>query len=271
MQKFMNRTTRLLFLFLVISNSVFSQVVRKYSNDFLEIGVGARGLGMSNAQVATADDAYASYYNPAGLINIPNTFQIGFMHNEYFAGIAKYDYLVVAIPVVPKKRVIGFSFYRFGIDDIPNTLFLIQPDGSINYNNITSFSSADYAFMFHYAEALPIPGLSIGGTAKIIYRQIGSFAKAYGFGIDAALQYRIFRYFTPEVEFNNTYWSNGTRNGRDQLFITPGLLIGRLPIAPGLGWTVGFGYQTAITPKFQASPLLPAYDHAWLLTTRFAF
>ena len=88
---------------------------------------------------------------------------------------------------------------------------------------------------------------------------------------NAALQYRIFRYFTPEVEFNNTYWSNGTRNGRDQLFITPGLLIGRLPIAPGLGWTVGFGYQTAITPKFQASPLLPAYDHAWLLTTRFAF
>ena len=178
-------------LFLVLSNVSFSQVVRKYSNDFLEIGVGARGLGMSNAQVATANDVYASYYNPAGLINIPNTFQIGFMHNEYFAGIAKYDYLTVAVPIKPKKQVIAFSFYRFGIDDIPNTLFLIQPDGSINYNNITSFSSADYAFMLHYANALPIPGLSIGGTAKIIYRQIGSFAKAYGFGIDAAVQYQV--------------------------------------------------------------------------------
>jgi len=187
----MNRSTRILCLFLMISTSAFSQVVRKYSNDFLEIGVGARGLGMSNAQVASADDVYASYYNPAGLVNIPNTFQLGFMHNEYFAGIAKYDYLTVAIPITPKKRVIGFSFYRFGIDDIPNTLFLIQPDGSINYNNITSFSSADYAFMFHYAQTLPIPGLSIGGTAKIIYRQIGSFAKAYGFGIDAGLQYQV--------------------------------------------------------------------------------
>ena len=187
----MKRTTLLVLLFLVTGSAVFGQVVRKYSNDFLEIGVGARGLGMSNAQVATADDAYASYYNPAGLVNIPNTFQLGFMHNEYFAGIAKYDYLTVAIPVTPKKRVIGFSFYRFGIDDIPNTLFLIQPDGSINYNNITSFSSADYAFMFHYAEALPIPGLTIGGTVKIIYRQIGSFAKAYGFGIDAGLQYQV--------------------------------------------------------------------------------
>jgi hypothetical protein len=187
----MNKTTRLFLLFLVLSTPAYSQVVRKYSDDFLEIGVGARGLGMSNAQVATANDVYASYYNPAGLVNIPNTIQLGFMHNEYFAGIAKYDYLVVAIPVTPKKRVIGFSFYRFGIDDIPNTLFLIQPDGSINYNNITSFSSADYAFMFHYAEALPIPGLSIGGSVKVIYRQIGNFAKAYGFGIDAGLQYQV--------------------------------------------------------------------------------
>jgi hypothetical protein len=187
----MNKTARLFLLFLVLSTPAYSQVVRKYSDDFLEIGVGARGLGMSNAQVATANDVYASYYNPAGLVNIPNTIQLGFMHNEYFAGIAKYDYLVVAIPVTPKKRVIGFSFYRFGIDDIPNTLFLIQPDGSINYNNITSFSSADYAFMFHYAEALPIPGLSIGGSVKVIYRQIGNFAKAYGFGIDAGLQYQV--------------------------------------------------------------------------------
>jgi hypothetical protein len=86
-----------------------------------------------------------------------------------------------------------------------------------------------------------------------------------------ALEYRIFHYFTPELEFNNTYYSNGTRNGRDQLFITPGLIIGRLPLAPGLGWTIAVGYETAITPKYQASPLLPAYDHAWLLSTRFAF
>lgn len=173
-----------------LASSVSAQLVAKYSDDFLNIGVGARGMGMSNAQVASVSDAYAAYYNPAGLVQIPNTFQIGFMHCEYFAGVAKYDYLTLAIPVTPKKRVIGFSFYRFGIDDIPNTLFLIQPDGSINYNNITSFSSADYAFMFHYAQALPIPGLSIGGSVKVIYRQIGDFAKAYGFGIDLGAQYR---------------------------------------------------------------------------------
>ncbi|MDB5283933.1 MAG: hypothetical protein JWO06_3008, partial [Bacteroidota bacterium] len=162
-----------------------------YTNEFLDIGVGARGLAMSNAQVASTSDAYSNYYNPAGLVYIPNTFQVGIMHSEYFAGIAKYDYVTLAVPIQPEKRVIGFSFFRFGVDDIPNTLFLVQPDGSVDYSKISSFSAADYAFMFHYAQVLPVKGLSIGGSVKVIYRQIGHFAKAYGFGIDAGLQYRL--------------------------------------------------------------------------------
>ncbi len=181
----------LLFFILFLGTAAFSQTVRKYSNEFLNIGVGARGLAMSNAQVATISDAYSSYYNPAGLVHIPNTFQIGVMHSEYFAGIAKYDYVSLAVPIKAQKSVIGFSFFRFGIDDIPNTLFLVQPDGSVDYSKITSFSAADYAFMIHYAQVLPIKGLSLGGTAKIIYRHIGKFAKAYGFGIDLGLQYRL--------------------------------------------------------------------------------
>jgi hypothetical protein len=40
------------------------------------------------------------------------------------------------------------------VDDIPNTLFLIEPDGSINYNNIQTFSSADYAFLLSYGQKI---------------------------------------------------------------------------------------------------------------------
>lgn len=186
----MKRTTILAFI-IVTANCLFGQTVRKYSNEFLQIGVGGRGLAMANAQVATTADVYSSYYNPAGLVHIPNTFQAGIMHSEYFAGIAKYDYVTFAVPFQDHKRVIGFSFTRFGIDDIPNTLFLVQPDGSVDYTKITSFSAADYAFQLHYAQQLPVKGLSIGGTAKVLYRQIGKFAKAFGFGIDLGLQYRI--------------------------------------------------------------------------------
>jgi hypothetical protein len=88
--------------------------VRNTLNDFLNIGVRARGLGMGNAQVASTEDVYSGYYNPAGLANIPNTFQVGLMHSEYFAGIAKYDYGSFAVPVQDHKRVLGFSFFRFG-------------------------------------------------------------------------------------------------------------------------------------------------------------
>jgi hypothetical protein len=101
-----------------------------------------------------------------------------------------YDYASIAVPLPDKKRVFGFSFFRFGVDNIPNTLFLYGSDGSINYNNITSFSTADYAFMFHYAQQLIVPGLTVGGTAKIIYRSLGPFGNAVGFGIDLGLQYR---------------------------------------------------------------------------------
>jgi hypothetical protein len=77
------------------------------------------------------------------------------------------------------------------VDDIPNTLYLVEPDGTINYNNIRSFSSADYAFLFSYAQSLVSTEdrhISFGANAKVIHRNVGSFARAWGFGIDAGIQ-----------------------------------------------------------------------------------
>lgn len=167
-----------------------SAQIPKYSNEFLAIGVGARALGMSNAFVASADDVTAGYWNPAGLTRMSSDKQIGLMHAEYFAGIAKYDYLSFAMHL-DSTSTAGVSLIRFGIDDIPNTLELYDSDGNINYDRISRFSAADYALVFHYARKMKIPGLSFGGNVKVIYRQIGKFAQAYGFGLDAGVQYRV--------------------------------------------------------------------------------
>ncbi len=170
----------------------FSQF-RKYSNEFLNIGAGARGLAMGNAQVASVNDASAGYWNPAGLTGVKDNPDISLMHAEYFSGIAKYDYASIAIPVQDNKRTIGFSLLRFAVDDIPNTLFLVEPDGSINYNNIQAFSSADYAFLFSFAQNLREDEdrlISFGANAKVIYRKVGQFANAWGFGLDAGVQMR---------------------------------------------------------------------------------
>lgn len=179
-----------IFCLLAIAESTHAQF-RKYSNEFLNIGAGARGLGMGGAQVASANDGNAGYWNPAGLTNIKDYPVVNFMHAEYFSGIGKYDYGSVAIPLSDKKRTIALSLLRFGVDDIPNTLYLVEPDGSINYNNIRSFSSADYAFLFSYAQSLKQKGnklISFGANAKVIYRNVGTFAKAWGFGLDAGIQ-----------------------------------------------------------------------------------
>lgn len=164
---------------------------RKYSNEFLNIGAGARGLAMGSAQVATTNDGTAGYWNPAGLIGVKDHPQINLMHAEYFAGIGKYDYASVIFPGSNNKRTIGITGLRFAVDDIMNTLFLVEPDGSLNYNNIQAFSSADYGFLLSYAQKVKETEnkkVSFGLNAKVIHRNVGRFAKAWGFGLDAGLQ-----------------------------------------------------------------------------------
>ena len=182
----------MLMLFTCCAISVSAQF-RTYSNEFLNIGAGARGLAMGGAQVASAEDGNAGYWNPAGLVNVIDHPNISLMHADYFGGIGKYDYLSVAIPVAGSYRTLGFSLMRFGVDDIPNTLFLVEPDGSLNYNNIQSFSSADYAFLISYAQVIKDDDeaqVSWGANTKIIYRNVGHFAQAWGFGFDAGFLYR---------------------------------------------------------------------------------
>ena len=77
--------------FLAFTTGSYAQF-RKYSNEFLNIGAGARGLAMGSAQVASISDGSASYWNPAALVNVKNNPQLSIMHAEYFAGIGKYDF-----------------------------------------------------------------------------------------------------------------------------------------------------------------------------------
>lgn len=160
----------------------------KYSNEFLHLGVGANAMAMGNAVVASCNDVTSAYWNPAGLAEAKEWLQVSAMHSEYFAGIAKYDYVGLSHSL-GTKGTLGFTFLRFGVDDIPNTTQLIDNDGRINYDNITTFSAGDYAFMGSFARNLKVQGLSVGGTVKVIHRRIGDFAKSWGFGLDAGVRY----------------------------------------------------------------------------------
>lgn len=179
---------KILFYTLLIIPTVLTAQSRKYSNEFMNIGVDAAAMGMGKTVIAQTNDVNAQYWNPAGLTRLQDR-QVSLMHASYFANIAQYDYAAFAMPI-DEKSALGVSAMRFGVDDILNTTELIDQDGNIDYSRISKFSTADYAFSVSYARELNIEGLSVGVNAKVVRRIIGKFANSWGFGFDIGAQYQ---------------------------------------------------------------------------------
>jgi len=168
-----------------------AQRIAKYGADFLAGGVDARALGMGGAYVAHASEVTAGYWNPAGLHRIEST-QLSYMHVERFAGAVSFDYGAAAFPL-DEGSALGVSFFRSGVNDIVNTLNAWDPvlqQPRANYESlITTFSAADWALFVSYSRRID-DRLSVGVNFKGIRRSIGDFAEAWGYSMDAAVQYR---------------------------------------------------------------------------------
>ena len=248
------RILQALFIFYIGSTYAQGDLAPKYSNDFLNIGIGASALGKSNAVVAGVNDVTAGYWNPAGLTEVSDFLQVSAMHSEYFGGISKFDYVGLAKPI--NNGVGGFSFIRLATDDIPNTTQLIDANGNVDYDRITTFTAGDYAFIFSYAQKLKIEGLSVGGNFKVIYRHVGDFAKAYGFGIDAGAIYKKgthwrFGLMLKDVTSTFNAWTYNLDSATIQTFSTTNNEIptNNLELTlPQL--TIGAQYKTPIKNKF---------------------
>lgn len=246
-------TLLLVFTVMIYHNS--NAQTAKYSNEFLSLGVGARAFGMSNSLVASTNDVYAGYWNPAGLTQMNTQYQGALMHSEYFGSIAKYDYGAIAYKVDDRSNI-AFSVIRFGVDDIPNTTELIDAGGNINYDRISSFSAVDYAFIGSYARKMKDPRLSMGANVKVVHRKIGDFAKSFGFGIDFGMQYQIeqFKFGLMARDISTTFnaWSYNIDENTKKVFENTG---NEIP-ENGLEITspkfiLGASYIAKLSSKFQ--------------------
>jgi hypothetical protein len=187
----------------------------KYAAEFLKVGAGARALGMGGAFVALADDASATYWNPAGIVSLSNT-ELEAMHAEQFGNLINYDFVAVAFPLSSpneRKAALGVALIRLAVDDIPYTKNLEWEDFGIDQipdthdfgegngkwdpgerilldeGKIVWKSNADMALLLSYASKLT-ENISVGGTFKLVRQEIMDNS-SIGAGVDLGAVYAL--------------------------------------------------------------------------------
>ncbi len=134
-------------------------------------------------------------------------------------------------------------------------------------NGSTDFTSHHYTYSPTLAFGKGWGGFDFQSTLGVSVPDNGAARTGAGTPVlsNTAIQYHVMKYFWPEVEANYTSWPNGEHDGLNQLFLTPGLVIGRIPIAGRLGLTAGVGYQIAVTDEH------PNYRNNLVLSVRLPF
>ncbi len=129
----------------------------KYAGSFLELGIGAKALGMGNAHVALSNDAYGFYWNPSGLAFL-NGFQAASMRADLFNSLEQQNFISAAMPVFGGVTI-ALSWVRLSVDDIPRYRDVTR-SASERYDGndplidgpIGNFSSSDDAFILSFAK-----------------------------------------------------------------------------------------------------------------------
>ncbi len=158
---------------------------------FLKLGAGARAAGMSDAFTAIADDAFAAYYNPAGLARMDRP-QLGGAHSAMFQSVS-YQSLSFVVPfggtegresveTGGKRHALGLSIYYLGVSDIERRT-------GDSTNPVGTFNSGDSAYAASYAYS-PNDRLSLGVTGKYITQTIDVYS-ASAMAADLGVLYRV--------------------------------------------------------------------------------
>lgn len=186
----------------------------KYAGEFLEIGVGARAVGMGGAVTALTDDPMSFYWNPAGMGYIAGV-NVSGMYADLWDGLANYSVAGITLPAT--GAVLGLNYVRLGVPEIqehPNyadprnrilngdTLSIQEyllatgaaPRGVFGDNESALFvtfaklNRLNLDFGWSYFQ-LPVE-LPLGASIKFLNHRLGE-ASASGIGADFGGQLRV--------------------------------------------------------------------------------
>ncbi len=154
---------KIIIIYLAFVVAVFAQSkVGSTASPFLNIGNGARAIGMGSAFTGTANDISALYWNPAGASRV-GTNSAMFTQSNWIADI-KYNW-VAGMMDIGDLGTIGVSLTYLDYGDMEITTMSDQ-EGTGQY-----FSAHDMAFGITYAANLT-DRFSIGGSVKYIENKI---------------------------------------------------------------------------------------------------
>lgn len=177
---------RAMFALILMFVTSGTRAASDYAGAFLELGVGARPLGMGSAYVAVAEGPEAGYWNPAGLASGKGT-TLGFMHSERFAGLVRNDFLGASFS--RKGWGAGTSLIRTGVEGIKFTALRDTTDTLSSENRpyvIREVGSGDYVLLL--SSALSSGRLALGGSFKLVHRRLWEHT-AWGAGLDLGVLY----------------------------------------------------------------------------------
>ncbi len=137
------------------------------SGKILQVGIGARPVGMGEAQVAVSDDVYTLYWNPAGLSRLNQT-QISLMHNAWFGEINS-EYIGYAQPIQQGGYGIGVNyinfgeFKKYGIDS--NNYPVPLEEKFTPYTMVMTFGYSQWFW----------PSISMGANIKLVSESVDTY------------------------------------------------------------------------------------------------
>ena len=194
-------------LFLVIIDGGPARAA-KFAGSFMADGGGARAMGMGSAFVAVADDASASFWNPAGLVDVQRR-QLLLMHSERFGDLIDRDFGsyvhpldTMGSPIRTGERetvnsAFAISVIHLALDDIAFTEDLVELlDQDRNgldageaaqildpryFDQIRYETDRELAMMVSYARRMD--RWQVGGNVKLIRQTVGDYS-SFGIGVD---------------------------------------------------------------------------------------
>ena len=159
----------------VLATDPFAKV-GTYSLMFLKIGPSARATGMGGAFTAVANDASATYWNPAGMVDITRT-AVSLEHTFWPADIAlDFASFVFTLPFMP--GTVGLTARALSLDpQVERTVFLPEGTGK-------EFDAGDMSYGLSYAQFFT-DKFSAGATIHFIHsglaeKSVNTYAADFG-------------------------------------------------------------------------------------------